>query len=84
MPINQNNGAFLVTFSRRGINMRVSVRTEAEATETLRSMQEDDIVDLNKVRYYFSKGKILILHKPNLSCQTYESMYGCRDKNLPN
>jgi len=83
MPIHSNAGGFIVSFSRRGVDMRVRVKTEAEATETLRSMQEDDVVDLNKVRYYFSKGKILILHKPNLSCQTYESMYGCRDKNLP-
>jgi hypothetical protein len=82
MPIHSNMGGFIVSFSRRGVDMRVRVKTEAEATETLRSMQEDNVVDLNKTRYYFSTGKILILHKPNISCQTYESMYGCRDKNL--
>ena len=75
-------GGFIVSFSRRGVDMRVRVKTEAEATETLRSMQEDNVVDLNKTRYYFSKDKILILHKPNITHQTYESMYGCRDKNL--
>jgi 16S rRNA U516 pseudouridylate synthase RsuA-like enzyme len=82
MPIHSNTGGYIVSFSRRKITMRVRVKTEAEAIETLRSMQEDDIVDLNKTRYYFSKDKIMILHKPNLSCQTYQSIYGLRDKRI--
>ena len=83
MPIHSNSGAFIVSFNRRGIDMRTRLRTEAEAKEMLRSMQEDEIVDMNKTRYYFSKDKTLILHKPNLSCQTYESIYGMREKYLP-
>jgi len=75
-------GGFIVAYGRRGVDMRTRVRTYAEATETLRSMKEDEIVDLNKTRYYFSKDKILILHKPNLSCQTYPTYYGMREKNI--
>ena len=71
-------GGFIVSHGRRGVVMRCTVRTRAEATETERSMREDEIVDLYKTRYYFSPDKILILHKPNQRCQTYDNIYGLR------
>ena len=79
MPIYKNAGRFVVSHIRRGVNMRTSVTSKEEADEKLRSMKEDDIIDLTKTRYYFSKEKILIVHLPNLRCQTYESLYGLRD-----
>ena len=79
MPINQNMGGYIVSHSRRGIDMRMRVKTEALANEVYRSMQQDNIVDLNKIRYYFGNGKILIVHIPNLKCETYDSIYGLRD-----
>ena len=78
--IYSNLGGFIVAYSRRGVDMRARVRTHVEATETLRSMKEDEIVDLNKVRYYFSSDKILILHKPNIKNKTYDTIYGMREK----
>jgi len=59
--------------------MRMRVKTEALADELYQSMQQDNIVDLNKTRYYFGKDKILIVHIPNLKCETYDSIYGLRD-----
>ena len=73
---------FVVSYGRRGVVMRCSVKTHAEASEIERSMREDEIVDLLKVRYYFSQDKIMILHKPNLKNETYSTMYGMREKKL--
>lgn len=79
MPIYKCGGRYVISHSRRGVSMRTSVITEVEAVELFRSMQEDDIVETTKTRYCFSKGKIFIVHIPNLKCETYNSIYGVRD-----
>lgn len=79
MPIYSNQGRYVISHHRRGVDMRMSVKNEAEAVEIFRSMREDDIVDTTNERYCFSPGKIFILHIPNLKCETYDSIYGARE-----
>ena len=66
---------FFVHHERRGCVMRRRCRTRQEAVECLRSMNEDLVVDLPKVRYYFQVNQILILRKPNFTDLKYKEPY---------
>jgi hypothetical protein len=66
---------FFVHHERRGCVMRRRCRTRQEAVECLRSMNEDLVVDLPKVRYYFQVNQILILRKPNFTDPKYKEPY---------
>jgi hypothetical protein len=66
---------FFVHHERRGIKMRRRCKTMQEAIETLRSMNEDLVVDLPKKRFYFQEDRILILIKPNFTNAQYKEPY---------
>jgi hypothetical protein len=67
--------AYFIHFERRGVVMRCRAKTKEQAEKIHKSMQEDDIVDLNKTRYYFQEDKILILRKPNHTDPKYKEPY---------
>ena len=66
---------FYVTHKREGIRMSRRTKTYNEAEEVLRMMQDDLIVDLPRVRYYFHPDTILILRKPNKTDKKYKCPY---------
>jgi hypothetical protein len=66
---------FYITHERHGIRMSRRTKTYDEAVEVLRSMQQDQIVDLPRTRYYFQSNQILILRKANLTDKKYKCSY---------
>lgn len=73
--ITESVGGFFIHHERQGCVMRRRCRTRQEAEECLRMMNEDEIVDLPKVRYYFHKDRILILRKPDITDPKYKEPY---------
>jgi hypothetical protein len=73
--ITESVGGFFIHHEREGIVMRCRKRTRKEAEKCLKSMQEDQIVDLNRVRYIFHPDKIYIIRKPNHTDQKYKEPY---------
>jgi hypothetical protein len=55
--------------------MRCRKRSKIEAEKCLTMMKNDPIVDLNRVRYYFEKNRILILRKPHYTDPVYKAPY---------
>ena len=72
MSITESVGGWFIHFEREGIIMRQRKRTRKEAEICLKSMREDQIVDLNRVRYIFHPDKIYIIRKPNHSDPKYK------------
>ena len=72
MSITESVGGYFIHFEREGIVMRCRKRTRKEAEHCLKSMREDIVVDLNRVRYYFQGHQILILRKPKHSDPKYK------------
>jgi len=72
MSITESVGGYFIHFEREGIVMRQRKRTRKEAEACLKSMREDCVVDLNRVRYYFQGHQILILRKPKHTDQKYK------------
>lgn len=66
---------FFIHFERRGIVMRCRKRTREEAEKIHKSMEEDVVVDLPRMRYYFQENQILILKKPNITDPKYKGTY---------
>ena len=66
---------FFIHFEREGIVMRCRKRTREDAERCLKSMKEDQIVDLPSIRYYFEPNRILILRKPNHTDRKYKEPY---------
>lgn len=66
---------FYVTHMRSGIRMSRRCRSFEQAQEALRSMQEDNVVDLPRKRLLFNPDKIFIIHKPNHSDAKYKCPY---------
>ena len=66
---------YFIHFEREGIKMRCRKRTKEEAEKCLKSMQEDAVVDLNRVRYYFQENRILILRKPKHTDPKYKEPF---------
>ena len=68
-------GGYFIYFERRGIVMRCRKKTLKEAEAIHKSMQEDNVVDLPRVRYYFQENQILILRKPYYTDKKYKEPY---------
>jgi len=66
---------FFIHFVRRGVVMRCRARTREEAERIHTSMENDVVVDLSRVRYYFQENQILILKKPKLTDPNYKEPY---------
>ena len=73
--ITESVGGFFVHHERRGCVMRRRCRTRQDAVECLRMMNEDCVVDLPKIRFYFQEDRILILKKPNFTDPKYREPY---------
>ena len=72
MSITESVGGFFIHFEREGIIMRCRKRTRKDAELCLKMMKEDQIVDLNRVRYIFHPDKIYIIRKPNHTDPKYK------------
>ena len=66
---------FLVYHTREGIKMSRRCLTRQHADECYRSMCEDVVVDLPRMRYYFQGHRILILKKPNMTDPQWKCSY---------
>ena len=72
MSITPSVGGYFIHFEREGIKLRCRKRTRKEAELCLKMMREDQIVELNRVRYIFHPDKIYIIRKPNHTDQKYK------------
>jgi hypothetical protein len=66
---------FYVTHVRHGERMSRRCLTREHAEECFRSMCEDVVVDLPRVRFYFQENQILILRKPHLTDPRWKGAY---------
>lgn len=66
---------FFVYHTREGVKMSRRCLSRAHADEVYRSMCEDVVVDLPRMRYYFHRDKIIILTKPNMTDPKYKCAY---------
>ena len=66
---------YYITHMRQGIRMSRRCLSMEHAEECLRSMKEDVVVDLPRVRYYFHRDKIMILKKPNITDARWKTPY---------
>lgn len=72
MSITPSVGGYFIHFEREGFVMRQRKRTRKEAELCLKMMREEQIVELNRVRYIFHPDKIYIIRKPHHSDQKYK------------
>jgi hypothetical protein len=72
MSITESVGGFFIHFERQGIVMRQRKRTRKEAEICLKMMQEEQIVEMNRVRYIFHPDRIYIIRKPKHSDPKYK------------
>jgi len=66
---------YYVTHMRHGERMSRRCLTREDAEECFRSMVEDTVVDLPRMRFYFQENRILILRKPNLTDLRWKCAY---------